>query len=252
MDVVSMVLKSRDQLKKILADEWDTSVIQDYSKLELEKIYNMNTPTSSVISSFGNASGCNITLSHRFIPSHKLHVIYYNFPEIGRNVPKITKQCGDKIKTLYTDEIINKDDSILMITLDKLTENIEKTIHNMNIQFQESLKVEGLSDQIIQENNSKNNPFQYSLSHFKKIHAFHIYSLTIDLQNHAFVPKHTCFRDKKDIKKLLVDTNTTLKQLPIIKQTDIQAKLLRMSPGDLCEIIRNTTIGELKTYRICV
>jgi len=247
-----MVLKSRNQLKKILSNEWDTSVIQDYSKMELAKIYNMNTPTSSVISSFGNASGCNITLSHRFIPSHKLHVIYYNFPEIGRNVPKITKQCGEKIKTLYTDEIIQNDDSIIMITLDKLTENIEKTIHDINVQFQESLKIEGLSDQIIQENNSKKNPFQYSLYHFKRIHGFHIYSLTIDLQNHAFVPKHTCFRDKKYIKKLLIDTNTTLKQLPIIKQTDIQAKLLRMSPGDICEIIRNTNIGELKTYRICV
>lgn len=252
MDVVSMVLKSRDQLKKILADEWDTSVIQDYSKIELEKIYNMNTPKSSVISSFGNASGCNITLSHRFIPSHQLHVIYYNFPEIGRNVPKITKQCGEKILTLYGDGIIKNDDSILMITLDKLTDNIENAILNINIQSQESLKKEGLSDEIIQENNKTTNPYQYSLSHFKRINALHIYALTIDLQNHTFVPKHKCIRDKKYIKKLLADTNTTIKQLPIIKQTDIQAKLLRMSPGDLCEITRNTTIGELITYRICV
>lgn len=251
MDIISLIQKSRDGLKRLLSEEWDTSVIQDYSKLELEKIYNMNVSTSSVISSFGQASGCNITLQHRFIPSHSLHIIYYNFPEIGRNVPKITKQCGEKIKALYDDEIIKNEDSILLITLDKLTENIEKTIYDINIQFQDSLQKTGLPDNIIQENNSKKIPFQYSTSHFKKIHGFHIYSLTINLQEHEYVPKHICIRDKKIIKKLLTDTNTTLKQLPIIRQNDIQAKLLRLSPGDLCKIIRKTNIGETITYRIC-
>jgi DNA-directed RNA polymerase subunit H (RpoH/RPB5) len=250
-DIIGRILKSREYLKQILADEWDTSVIQDYSKNELEKIYNLNIPKSSNISSFGHASGCNITLNHKYIPSHKLHVIYYNFPEIGRNIPKITKQCGDKLVSLYTDEIIENEDSILFITIDRLTDNIEKTISSINIQFQESLQKTGLPDKIMKENNSKKIPFQYSLSHFKKIHIFHIYSLTIDLQNHIYVPKHICIRDKKVINKLLKETNTTLKQLPVIKQSDIQAKLLRLSPGDVCKIIRKTNIGELITYRIC-
>ena len=47
-------------------------MIQDYSKNELEKIYNLNIPKSSNISSFGHASGCNLTLNHKYIPSHKL------------------------------------------------------------------------------------------------------------------------------------------------------------------------------------
>jgi DNA-directed RNA polymerase subunit H (RpoH/RPB5) len=251
MDIISLIQNSRDGLKRILSNEWDTTVIQDYSNLELEKIYNMNVSTSSVISAFGQASGCNITLKHRFIPSHSLHIIYYNFPEIGRNIPKITKQCGEKIKGLYQDDIVKNEDSILLITLDKLTENIEKTIYDINIQFQESLNKTGLSDEIIQENNSKQNSYQYSTSHFKKIHVFHIYSLTVNLQEHEYVPKHICIRDKKQINKLLADTNTTLKQLPIIRQKDIQAKLLRLSPGDMCKIIRNTNIGETITYRIC-
>ena len=251
IDIVGYILKSREYLKKLLADEWDTSVIQDYSKNELEKIYNLNTPKSSNISSFGHASGCNLTLNHKHIPSHKLHVIYYNFPELGRNIPKITKQCGDKLVSLYTDNIIENEDSILFITIDRLTDNIEKTISTINIQFQESLNKTGLPDKIIQENTSKKIPFQYSLSHFKKIHIFHIYSLSIDLRNHICVPKHICIRDKKEINTLLKDTNTTLKQLPVIKQNDIQAKLMRLSPGDLCKIIRKSTIGELVTYRIC-
>ena len=251
MDLINKILKSREQLKNILADEWDTSVIQDYSKMELEKIYNMNTPKSSSISQFGNASGCNLTLSHKHIPSHKLHIIYYNFPELGRNVPKITKQCGDKIMSLYTENVIQNDDSILMIIIDKLTENIEKTISKINLQFQEDLNNTGLSDSIITENNSKKIPFKYSQSHFKKIHILNILSLTIDLQNHSIVPKHVCIRDKKYIKNLLKDTNTTLKQLPIIKANDIQAKLLRMSHGDLCKITRNSQAGEIITYRIC-
>lgn len=251
MDLINKILKSREQLKNILADEWETSVIQDYSKMELEKIYNMNTPKSSSISQFGNASGCNLTLSHKHIPSHKLHIIYYNFPELGRNVPKITKQCGDKVMSLYTENVIQNDDSILMIIIDKLTENIEKTISKINLQFQEDLNNTGLSDSIITENNSKKIPFKYSQSHFKKIHILNILSLTIDLRNHYIVPKHECIRDKKYIKNLLKDTNTTLKQLPIIKENDIQAKLLRMSPGDLCKITRKTQAGEITTYRIC-
>lgn len=252
MDIIDNILKSREQLKNILSNEWDTSIIQDYSKTELEKIYNLNTPKSSNISQFGNASGCNLTLTHKHIPSHKLHVIYYNFPELGRNIPKITKQCGDKIISLYTEEIIESDDSILMIILDKLTENIENTISTINQQFQEELNITNLRDTILNENNTKKNPFKYSLSHFKNIHIFNILSLTIDLTKHVYVPKHECIRDKKIINKLLQDTNTTMKQLPIIKVSDIQAKLLRMSPGDLCKITRNTLAGEIITYRICI
>lgn len=252
MDIINYILKSREQLKNILSNEWDTSIIQDYSKTELEKIYNLNTPKSSNISQFGNASGCNLTLTHKHIPSHKLHVIYYNFPELGRNIPKITKQCGDKIISLYTEEIIESDDSILMIILDKLTENIENTISTINQQFQEELNITNLRDTILNENNTKKNPLKYSLSHFKNIHVFNILSLTINLTKHVYVPKHECIRDKKIINKLLQDTNTTMKQLPIIKVSDIQAKLLRMSPGDLCKITRNTPAGEIVTYRICI
>ena len=43
MDIVDKILKSREQLKNILSNEWDTSVIQDYSKIELEKIYNIRS-----------------------------------------------------------------------------------------------------------------------------------------------------------------------------------------------------------------
>jgi DNA-directed RNA polymerase subunit H (RpoH/RPB5) len=252
MDIVDKILKSREQLKNILSDEWDTSVIQDYSRTEMEKIYNINTPKSSSISQFGNASGCNVTLSHKYIPSHKLHIVYYNFPELGRNIPKITKQCGDKINSLYTENIIQNDDSILMIILDKLTENIENTIATINLKSQEGLHMTGLSENIINENNSKKIPFKYSISHFKNIHILNILSLTIDLKNHSIVPKHECIRDKKIIKTLLKDTNTTIKQLPFIKVSDIQSKLLRLSPGDLCKITRNTLSGKIITYRICV
>ena len=139
-----------------------------------------------------------------------------------------------------------------MIILDRLTKNIEKTIATINLNSQEDLLLTGLSENIINENNPKKIPFQYSLSHFKNIHIVNILSLTIDLTNHSIVPKHECIRDKKVIKTLLKDTNTTIKQLPFIKVSDIQAKLLRLSPGDLCKITRKTLSGEIITYRICV
>ena len=47
-------------------------------------------------------------------------------------------------------------------------------------------------------------------------------------------------------------TNSSKDLLPVILRTDPMAKILRLCPGDICEITRNSErCGEYKYYRIC-
>ena len=66
------------------------------------------------------------------------------------------------------------------------------------------------------------------------------------------VPHHKCIRTQSEIEKIYENTNSSSAQLPKILRTDPMAKLLRMAPGDICEIERiSDRCGEYKYYRIC-
>ena len=75
MIITEKVNRSRYTLKEILSDEWNTDIIADLSSSEIERIY--NTPSTSLLN-MGVATACNITLSHKLIPSHRLHIIYFH------------------------------------------------------------------------------------------------------------------------------------------------------------------------------
>ena len=51
---------------------------------------------------------------------------------------------------------------------------------------------------------------------------------------------------------MLESTNTTINQLPAILRTDIEARVMRMAPGDICEITRRSSIGVVISYRVCI
>jgi len=247
---VSKINKSRSILKKYLESEWDTSTIQDYSDNEIEKLYRISKLQNAGIS-FGHASGCNFSVYHKKIPMHQLHVIYYNFPEIGKPSIKVTKTCSDKIKGLYKDNIIQQEDSIIIILYDPVPENLEKSIEELYNKGQEEMKVVGLSEEIQNANTSLDDT-QYTNQHFKNIHIFHLDTLSIDITLHRTVPKHECIRDQPSINEVLESCNARLNQLPAIMRTDAMAKRLRMAPGDICKITRNTQNGgEVVYYRVC-
>jgi len=249
MDLIRIINNSRGIFKKYLESEWDTSVISDYSEEEIEKLYTSKSYNDNLY--FGKASNLNLTLSHKDIKDHKLHIIYYNFPEINSPPLKVTKLCGDKMLSLYNNEIINPEDSIILIITEKISENIEKTIEDIYKKGQEKLLVDNLSDNIL-EQNEKLGENKYKLSHFRNIHLFNINSLGFDIGKHISVPKHICIRNTNEISGILRDLNATEKQLPLILRTDPMSKLLRLAPGDLCEIVRNSErCGEYKFYRIC-
>ena len=63
MNKTEKINKSRYTLKEILSDEWDTSVIPDYTDDEIERIY-LNSD-NSFITPFGLGFNCNIILNHK-------------------------------------------------------------------------------------------------------------------------------------------------------------------------------------------
>ena len=87
---------------------------------------------------------------------------------------------------------------------------------------------------------------------YSHIHIFNIHTLSFDITEHICVPKHRCIRNKNEINSILKKTNSVPSQLPIIQRTDPMAKILRLSPGDICEITRNSErCGDYLYYRIC-
>jgi DNA-directed RNA polymerase subunit H len=248
---VKKINESRKNLKSYLSEEWKTDDIKDYSDLEVEKIYKSSQHIKEGIN-FGAASGCNITLYHKMIPSHRLHIIYYNFPEIGKPPVKINKQCAEKLNKLYEEEIISSEDSLIVILLNPVPENLEKSINDLYNSGQEDLIKIGLSEKIRDENLSLGEN-KYTNYHFKNIHIFHLDTLSIDILKHSKVPKHEVFRFENDISSICKKCNCRKDQLPIIERNDPIAKRLRIVPGDVCKITRiSPTAGETEYYRVCV
>lgn len=247
---IKKISKSRVNLKKYLSDEWVTTGIKDFSDKEIENLYKSSQHIKEGIH-FGAASGCNITLYHKFIPSHRLHVIYYNFPEIGRPSVKINKQCAEKINKLYEEKVIAIDDSIIVILMNPVPENLEKAIELSYNVGQEELLAGSLSEEVHSENENLNEN-KYKNQHFKNIHIYHLDTLSIDIFKHSKVPKHEVIRKQSEINLICDQFNCRPDQLPVMNRSDAIGKRLRIAPGDLCKITRiTTTAGESYYYRIC-
>jgi DNA-directed RNA polymerase subunit H (RpoH/RPB5) len=250
MHLLEKVHNSRVQLKKLLAEEWQTDVIHDVSLKELEIMYNTLNDNAYI------NSGCNITLTNLKIPSHKLHVIYYNFPELHRSGTKINKTCCDKLTSYYEKEgfeddyLFEKEDSLLIIINEPVSESLEKNIEEMYMKGQDELLKYDISDTIQKE--MKSTKFEMGKEYFRNIHIFHIDVLTIDLLSHKLIPTHEVIRDKGEINKIYEETNSNEYLLPVIGRTDPIAKLKRLCPGNICKITRNSeTCGANVYYRIC-
>ena len=253
MKITEKINKSRYTLKSILSNEWETLPIQDYSLKELDSIYSNN----SGLEQYGYGFICNLKLPHKIIQNYSLHVVYYKFPDLSPDstTSKVSKKSLiDNIKKLYDEEYFSSNDSVMIVINESVSETIQKAIDNLNIELQNDLELSGLNSDIMNDFKSKDIKLgnEYNLKHFKNIQILDINSLTNNLLEHNLVPKHEVIRNKTDINKILEDCNANISQLPIILKNDIIAKLIRLSPGDLCKITRNNNkCGINYFYRVC-
>lgn len=253
MKITEKINKSRYTLKSILSNEWDTLPIQDYSLKELDSIYSNN----SGLEQYGYGFICNLKFLHKIIKNYSLHVIYYKFPDLSPDstTSKVSKKSLiDNIKKLYEEEYFNSNDSVMVVINESVSETIQKAIDNLNIELQNDLELSGLNSDIMNDFKSKDIKLgnEYNLKHFKNIQILYINSLTNNLLKHELVPRHEVIRNKEEIDKILDDCNANISQFPIILKNDIIAKLIRLSPGDICRITRNNNKSGINYfYRVC-
>jgi DNA-directed RNA polymerase subunit H (RpoH/RPB5) len=225
----------------------------DYSTKEIDSIYSNNTN----VEQYGYGFVCNFKVRHKVIKDYSLHTIYYRFPDLtpDSTSDKVNKKnLINNLNKLYEQEYFNSNDSVIVVINEPVSETIQKAIDNYNIELQNELEENGLNEAILnnfKEENLKLNK-DYNLKHFKNIQILHINSLTNNLLKHELVPRHEVIRNKDEINKILDDCNANITQFPIILKNDIIAKLIRLSPGDLCRITRNNHKSGINYfYRIC-
>tara|TARA_B100000427_G_C15478690_1_gene581905 strand:+ start:208 stop:951 length:744 start_codon:yes stop_codon:yes gene_type:complete len=246
MSTSQKVNRSRYNLKDILSTEWNTETLPDLSNQEIDKLYSL--PSANLSPFPGVAGACNFSLTHKFIPSYQLHVIYYNFPENGKTSSKVTKSSCDKLEEYYND--INPEDSLFVIINDVISESLETSFEELNIKLQSYFENQELSKEIKEE--MKKNNYHLDKKHFRNVHIFNIDNFTNNILRHRLVPPHKAIRKREDIETILETCNCKLNQLPIILKKDIMSKMLRLANGDICEITRNSDkCGDYPFYRVC-
>ena len=245
--IIEKISKSRSTILEILNEYgWDISNIPILSANEIDQVYNIENNKNSIYSSFGVASGCNFKLAHKLMPSHYLHIIYYNMPTGNQSSVKVNKSIVDKILNLYNESIINSDDSLSIIINDPINETVEKLNDSLNVLLQENYN--GPSEQIKEEMSDLNLVNNF----FRNVTINNINTFQINILNHSLVPTHKPIRNITEINNILEKHNVTINQIPIISKNDIISKVIRLNPGELCQIIRySKTAGEENNFRIC-
>ena len=81
---------------------------------------------------------------------------------------------------------------------------------------------------------------------------FHLKQVVVHLGRHSLVPPHrklTSEESKSEMSRLCLNQKS---QLPLIKHSDIQSRIMGLVPGDIVEILRpSPTAGVARVLRIC-
>ena len=246
--IIQKVNRSRYNLKEILSSEWNTNEIPDLSDQEINKLYSLTSANLSPLP--GVAGACNFSVKHKSLPSYNLHIIYYNFPESGKKSSKVTRSACDKIENYYNEGYIDKDDSLFIIVNDTLSVSLEKSFEDLNIKLQGDYESNSINENILKEMDENN--YHLDKKHFRNVHLFTIDNFTNNIFKHRLVPEQHGIREKEEIQSILNECNCNLNQLPIILKNDIISKMLRLGPGDLCKVMRNSDkCGQYPFYRVC-
>jgi DNA-directed RNA polymerase subunit H (RpoH/RPB5) len=241
------ILNSRKTIIDIYKNYgYDTSSIPNLSIKELKIMLNEYKPLDTNISTFGDGFAFNFKLQSSIIDNHNLHIIYYNFNDSSKKISKINKSIVDKIIELYNIEYLNDDDSLLLIINDRINDTVTKLNYSLTMKL---LKNYNISPDI--EKQIKEKDYKLSKEYLKNSTFLNIDTLQYNVLEHKYVPKHIHIYNNKEIDKILKENNVKLNQLPVISKNDIISKLIRLVPGSICKILRETEKGVNIYYRIC-
>tara|TARA_Y100000817_G_C16860196_1_gene545455 strand:+ start:3317 stop:4072 length:756 start_codon:yes stop_codon:yes gene_type:complete len=250
MDIINKIVNSRIILKDILSDEWNTDEIPILSTNEVKQLYVNDTVKNNILNILGVAGKCSFSVTNKLVDSHKLHVLYYNFPDDGINSSRLTKSILNKVNSLY-EKHINYTDNILIIINEGITESTIKISDLINISKQSMLN-DHADDFHSMIDTFKKKSISLQSRHFGNVYLLPLNSITVNLFENDYVPKHNTIRDGDDISKILEQCNCRLQQLPIINRYDIMSILKMLTPGDICEISRKSKkSGTFPYYRVC-
>ena len=85
-----------------------------------------------------------------------------------------------------------------------------------------------------------------------RIAFFHIKQVVVHPGRHVLVPPHRKLRTEEAEAEMRRWHLTVKSQLPLIKHSDIQARVLGLVPGDMVEVLRpSPTAGVSRVLRIC-
>ena len=243
-DLISNINKSRSVMKEIFSNEWDTSVIKDLSDEEVFKLYETKGSELDI----GHAGALTITLQHKFVDEFKMHIVYYNFPQLNTPPTKTTKNFKDKIKRLYDDDIFSLGDNVVIIVNETISDTLFKALQSLNVSLELSDSPDGVFESFKKKHIKPDHIIHKR--HFGKAFMFNLLELTNNLSKNRLVPKHKVIRSEEDIQKVLDSCNATKKQLPVILPNDIMARYNLVVQGDLVEITRSSkSSGNYNFYR---
>ena len=211
--ITDTLIRSRKTILDVLEDRgYDTKVYQNIS------------PEQIVALAEGSSRALDIVVKRRqekpspTCPCDRAIVMYSIHDNL---ITKIRK--GDYLPQLFeTDSVITKADDVIIIINEPYNESFDKA----SLQMWQNSKI--------------------------RVCFFHIKQMVTHLGRHSLVPPHrklTADEAKVEINRLYISIKS---QFPLIKHSDIQARLLGLVPGDLVEILRpSQTSGVNRVLRIC-
>ena len=205
-NIIHRISKSRETILDILKKYQDHNVddYKEFSLHEIDAMYN-NDQLDMLINHNANNTKTYIKYVLSSKPIRSQHIDTY-------------------IEDLFTiEEMLNEDDTLIIILFDEPSENVQKYIKNL-------YKTDGI---------------------FIVVHT--ISRLQFNVLDHDLVPEMTIL-DNKQIDDLQKKYNLqTLKKLPEINRFDPQALAMSMRPGQVGMLKRESvTALDYNYYRICI
>ena len=103
-----------------------------HKRLSDEEVFKLYETKGSELD-IGHAGALTITLQHKFVDEFKMHIVYYNFPQLNTPPTKTTKNFKDKIKRLYDDDIFSLGDNVVIIVNETISDTLFKALQSLNV-----------------------------------------------------------------------------------------------------------------------